>query len=227
MRKHARYPADPVLALAEFIERKAPSSQSEEVKAERLVAFLQKQFDFSASYARNVISRAKAEGSVYSSRQGYYTTPPGLPAPSYPVMSADDERFYTQLARDEHDPAAGTLQVGYIVEVFTPSRPDNGEQGWVGIIEAVDERGIRITLIDWIVGRFCNWDRYFPWRRIDEVRVATHHHYIIEFLKDIRRRTQPSAPSEAPEATSSKGDPLDEKMGALFHGLGNGKPEDD
>lgn len=44
---------------------------------------------------------------------------------------------------------------------------------FVGRVQAVDEHGVRITLIDWITGTFTSHDAYFPWRNIELAMVAT------------------------------------------------------
>jgi len=47
---------------------------------------------------------------------------------------------------------------------------------WVGEIQAVDERGIRITTIDWVTGMMTGMDWWFPWSEIAAIEVATESH---------------------------------------------------
>jgi hypothetical protein len=47
---------------------------------------------------------------------------------------------------------------------------------YVGRVEELDDRGLRITLVDWIIGRFTGWDFFLPWDAITSVMVATPEH---------------------------------------------------
>ena len=46
-------------------------------------------------------------------------------------------------------------------------------RSYVGQIQAIDARGIRITLVDWISGRTANWDLYIPHSNLESALVAT------------------------------------------------------
>jgi len=44
---------------------------------------------------------------------------------------------------------------------------------YVGEVQAVDEHGVRITLIDWIAGQFTGWNFLAPWESITSAMIAT------------------------------------------------------
>ena len=44
---------------------------------------------------------------------------------------------------------------------------------YVGEVVATDEHGVRLTLVDWIVGGFVSHDMYVPWTNIEMAYVAT------------------------------------------------------
>jgi hypothetical protein len=44
---------------------------------------------------------------------------------------------------------------------------------YVGEVVVTDEHGVRITLIDWLVGGFVQQDMYVPWANIEMAYVAT------------------------------------------------------
>ena len=46
----------------------------------------------------------------------------------------------------------------------------------VGEIQAVDEQGVRITLMDWIIGSFVGSDLFIPWRNVEAAMVFTSEH---------------------------------------------------
>jgi hypothetical protein len=44
---------------------------------------------------------------------------------------------------------------------------------YVGRVQAVDQQGVRITLIDWLEGQFTGWDFLAPWESITSAMIAT------------------------------------------------------
>lgn len=48
---------------------------------------------------------------------------------------------------------------------------------YVGEVQEVDDRGIRITLIDWIIGNASGWDMFIPWTSLEAALVATPDHH--------------------------------------------------
>ena len=52
---------------------------------------------------------------------------------------------------------------------------------YVGEIQAVDEHGIRITHIDWVIGLPLGYDFFFPWANIEAATIATPKHDITGF----------------------------------------------
>ena len=47
---------------------------------------------------------------------------------------------------------------------------------YVGRVQAVDDRGVRVTLMDWIVGGYVKEDLFVPWEQMTSVLVATDEH---------------------------------------------------
>lgn len=52
---------------------------------------------------------------------------------------------------------------------------------YVGEVQAVADPGVRITLIDWLVGTACAWDFFAPWESICSALVATPEHDVGRF----------------------------------------------
>ena len=84
------------------------------------------------------------------------------------------------------------LEPDYVVQLFVkPSETDDYPSHWVGRVQAVDERGIRIRDFDWLTEEFLGFDRFVPWSEIRQVRIAVpHHHDLTLFLKQIVDDTQ-------------------------------------
>ena len=55
-------------------------------------------------------------------------------------------------------------------------QPVNDLVCYVGEVQAVDERGIRITGMDWFVGECVGMDWWFPWSDIAAMEIATDAH---------------------------------------------------
>lgn len=47
---------------------------------------------------------------------------------------------------------------------------------YVGEVQAIDDRGVRVTLIDWLIGMAVSWDFFVPWSNIAGMQVATQDH---------------------------------------------------
>lgn len=73
-----------------------------------------------------------------------------------------------------------TLEVGYAV-ALTLKADAAPSRAYVGRIEAIDERGVRLTLVDWLMGMFCGWDLFVPWEQIASALVATPDHDVKAF----------------------------------------------
>lgn len=52
---------------------------------------------------------------------------------------------------------------------------------YVGQVQAIDERGVRLTLVDWVVGIPAGWDFFAPWPSILSALVATPQHDVKRF----------------------------------------------
>jgi hypothetical protein len=76
--------------------------------------------------------------------------------------------------------SAATLEPGYVVALTL--RADAAPlRAYVGEVQTVDERGVRLTLIDWLIGSFCSWDLFAPWEQITSALVATPDHDVTHF----------------------------------------------
>lgn len=73
------------------------------------------------------------------------------------------------------DKQRGLLEVGWGVAVIL-RQPVNNLACYVGEVQAVDEHGIRLTLIDWFTGMFASMDWYFPWSDIAAMEISTDQH---------------------------------------------------
>jgi hypothetical protein len=76
--------------------------------------------------------------------------------------------------KDEVD-GLGTLEPGWWVAVAFRD-PVAKNRCYVGQVQAIDERGFRITGLDWIVGRAANWDAWIPWSNVLGISIATDQH---------------------------------------------------
>jgi hypothetical protein len=73
-----------------------------------------------------------------------------------------------------------TLQVGHWV-ALTLAEGAAPLSAYVGQIEAVDDRGVRLTLIDWLTGDAHGYDLFVPWSEIRAALVATPDHDVSRF----------------------------------------------
>lgn len=78
------------------------------------------------------------------------------------------------------------LAVGYWAAV---SLPDGAApmRSYVGEINAVDDRGIRLTLIDWLSGTAYGFDVFIPWANIQSALVAISADEISMFMPESSR----------------------------------------
>jgi hypothetical protein len=49
-------------------------------------------------------------------------------------------------------------------------------RSYVGQVQAVDANGVRLTLIDWIIGSASGYDLFVPWTNIEAALIATPEH---------------------------------------------------
>lgn len=66
-----------------------------------------------------------------------------------------------------------TLEVGWGVAIIL-REPVNGGVCYVGEIQAMDDRGLRVRLMDWLIGAAVDMDWWFPWSDIAAMEVADH-----------------------------------------------------
>jgi hypothetical protein len=70
---------------------------------------------------------------------------------------------------------APVLKVGWWVAVVL--KPDTAPfRCYVGKIEALDTDGMRLGLIDWVVGDPVTWDFYIPHRNVESALLCTEEH---------------------------------------------------
>jgi len=56
-------------------------------------------------------------------------------------------------------------------------------RSYVGQVQAVDTNGIRLTLIDWLIGNASGYDLFVPWLNIEAALIATPEHDADGFSK--------------------------------------------
>jgi hypothetical protein len=78
-------------------------------------------------------------------------------------------------AKPNHRPDSAALQVGYVVALAL-REPCANNRCFVGQVEAVDDLGVRLTLVDWITGMMAGNDFFAPWDNIVGALVATPAH---------------------------------------------------
>lgn len=75
----------------------------------------------------------------------------------------------------------GAIEVGFFVAVAL--EPDSAPlRCYVGQVQALDDVGMRITLMDWIMGEPTGFDLFVPWSTIRSALVATPEHDYAGFL---------------------------------------------
>ena len=75
-----------------------------------------------------------------------------------------------------------TLQVGYAVALTLPEGVAP-LRCYVGQIEVIDDLGLRMTLMDWVVGTFTSDDLFVPWSNIESCLVCKENHDLELFLE--------------------------------------------
>lgn len=54
-------------------------------------------------------------------------------------------------------------------------------RSYIGQIQSVDDRGVRITLVDFFTGMASSWDFFVTWQNITSALVATSDHAVQHF----------------------------------------------
>ena len=90
-----------------------------------------------------------------------------------------------QMPSEEGSPVE-LLKPGWMVILVTtpgtsPHAVPNGE------VQAVGDRGVRITLMDWLVGAPVGDDFFVPWRNIEAASVWTGEHSLKDFSRVVER----------------------------------------
>lgn len=134
--------------------------------------------------------------------------------PAYNVMlngSGDKGLTLREGLTVKAKPESRPLEPGYCVGVAL-REPICSLRYYVGEVQAVDELGIRITGIDWMVGMFCGFDHWFPWSNILGLKdVATEAHSLHDWASQqgsSQRRHNGDPPLQR-EASESSWKPVD------------------
>jgi hypothetical protein len=85
--------------------------------------------------------------------------------------------------KPNNQPNLAALQVGYVVALAL-REPCANNRCFVGQVEAVDDLGVRLTLVDWITGMMPGNDFFAPWDNIIGALVATPAHNKERFERD-------------------------------------------
>jgi hypothetical protein len=73
-----------------------------------------------------------------------------------------------------------TLKLGWWVAVTL--RPGTAPLPcYVGQIQAIDPKGLRLTLVDWVTGQPTGWDLFVPYSNLESALVATEKHDLKQF----------------------------------------------
>ena len=73
-----------------------------------------------------------------------------------------------------------SLRPGYVV-ALTLAKGAAPLRSYVGKIMAIDEYGLRLTLVDWFVGMFTSYDLFVSWRNLESAYVCTEEHDLDSF----------------------------------------------
>jgi len=73
-----------------------------------------------------------------------------------------------------------TIEPGFWVAV-TLKKDSAPLRVYVGQVQEVDDSGIRLTLIDWLIGTATGWDLFVPWATLEAALVATPEHDVERF----------------------------------------------
>ena len=84
--------------------------------------------------------------------------------------------------RGPQDDRRSSLSAGMKVVVTPPGVAPL--VAYAGEIQAIDEHGVRITLVDWFSGAFSGSDLFIPWRNLQAALVYTEDHDLRMFADD-------------------------------------------
>jgi len=72
-------------------------------------------------------------------------------------------------------PSNQTIAVGFWVAITLPENMAP-LRSYVGKVQAVDEHGMRLTLIDWLTMSATGYDLFVPWAHLQSAFIATPEH---------------------------------------------------
>jgi len=84
------------------------------------------------------------------------------------------------------DSCSQALGVGHWVALTLPEGVAP-LRSYVGQVQATDEYGVRITLVQWLTGTATGYDLFVPWEHIQSALVATPEHDIEGFAESAGR----------------------------------------
>lgn len=77
-------------------------------------------------------------------------------------------------------------------------------RSYVGTVEAIDAHGIRITLINWLLGMAAGNDLFVPWANLDSALVCTDRHDQDLFGRDAERWQEDMCKKDEPSPVEAK-----------------------
>jgi hypothetical protein len=94
--------------------------------------------------------------------------------------------YVPKITVKEEQPA---LQAGYVAEIVV----SHAGRSFVGEVEAIDDRGVKILLYDWVLNGFVGDGLFVPWREITLMYIADDRHDLDEFLDRAAKREKERA----------------------------------
>jgi hypothetical protein len=76
-----------------------------------------------------------------------------------------------------------TIEVGYWMAVSL-RKGTAPLRSYVGQVEAIDDHGIRLTLVDWLREAAAGFDFFVPWGNIESSLIATPQHDMTTFIQE-------------------------------------------
>jgi hypothetical protein len=78
-----------------------------------------------------------------------------------------------------------TIEVGYWMAVTLPAGTAP-LRSYVGQVQAVDDHGIRLTLVDWVMETATKYDLFVPWANLASALIATPEYDETGFVQEAR-----------------------------------------
>jgi hypothetical protein len=106
------------------------------------------------------------------------------------------------MARPANERNEPTLRPGWFVAVVLKlgTAP---RRCYAGQIQAVDDQGLRLTLVDWVVGSATSWDLFIPRASLESALVAASEHDLRQFGPMVGKWQAAMDPEQAKEASGT------------------------